>query len=78
MRALFPEERAEVLALHPGVTEDELDAFEARAHALQHAPPGPETDAAEAELLAWEQRMFPRYKEALTRVAWQPGTGGVS
>jgi hypothetical protein len=81
MRPLRPEERAEILALHPDATEEDLEEFEALVSERFARPPEPEereepermvqaarrAAQAEARLEAMQQKVFPRFNEAMQR-----------
>jgi hypothetical protein len=79
MRPLRPEERAEILALHPDATEQDLEEFEALlserfARPEEDEREGPERMAAtaqakqaEARLEAMQRKLFPRFEEAMQR-----------
>ena len=67
MRALFPEERAAILELHPGRKEEELDRFEDLLHAALSSR-GRERPAL-VEVEETEARLFPRFAEALELAA---------
>ena len=69
MRALFPEERAEILALHPDRTEEDLDAFEALLHETLTAVAADRPGATTAAVEEAEARLFPRFAEALELAA---------
>lgn len=71
MTPLTPEQRAEILALHPGVSPDDLDAFETLlVERFEVAALDPsKVSELDDELAEMQQRLFPRFEEALRRVA---------
>jgi hypothetical protein len=77
MRPLSPDERAEILARHPGATEADIERYDAllsRRRTLARESIADETAparlaAVELELADMEARVFPAWDDAITAVA---------
>ena len=73
MRPLTPDERAEILARHPGVAPDEIERFDAllaRRFALAGEDVGEASiAAAEAAVQDMQARVFPHWDDAMAAVA---------
>ncbi len=71
MRPLSPEERREIRALNPGATAQDLELFESLlAERVRVGPSDPaRRQGLEEQLTEMEERLCPRFTEALERVA---------
>ena len=73
MRPLTPDERAEILARHPGTGPDDVERFEAllaRRFELEQQDVGAAAiAAAEAEVSEMEARVFPAWDQAMAAAA---------
>jgi hypothetical protein len=73
MRPLTPDERAEILARHPGVGEEQVDRFEAllaQRFALERQDAGVAAiEAAEEQLRDMQARVFPAWDAAMAAAA---------